>query len=175
MQQKPDVRLRLQPMIDLSNLDGEGIDLAIRWGNGEWPGLNSQLLFSCPAFPCGNQDAKQKVEELGLEEAFKHFTLLHDRQKSNAWKQWFSLAGLRYPGRTDTLIIPDPNVRVETVINAQGVALNDVLVERELNAKSLYRLSDIELSDYGYYIVYSSAASSNPVAKDFSQWIFSVA
>ncbi|MFT4728015.1 MAG: DNA-binding transcriptional LysR family regulator [Granulosicoccus sp.] len=49
MQLNPDIRLSLQPMIDLSDLDGEGIDLAIRWSNGEWRDLKSQLLFSCPA------------------------------------------------------------------------------------------------------------------------------
>ncbi len=175
MQHKPDVRLRLQPMIDLSDLDGEGIDLAIRWGDGQWKALNSQLLFSCPAWPCGNQYALEQVQHLGLEEAFKQFTLLHDRQSSSAWKQWFALTGLSYPDKADTLIIPDPNVRVESVINDQGVALVDVLVERELNDNRLYRLSDIELSNYGYYLVYSSTAVSNPVAEEFSQWIFSVA
>lgn len=174
MQHKPDVRLRLQPMIDLSDLDGEGIDLAIRWGNGNWKAPNSQLLFSCPAWPCGNQYALEQVQHIGLEEAFRQFTLLHDRQDSNAWKQWFTLAGLSYPGRADTLIIPDPNVRVESVINDQGVALADVLVERELNDKRIYRLSNVELSNYGYYLVYSSAALSNPVAEEFSQWMFSV-
>ena len=174
MQHKPDVRLRLQPMIDLSDLDGEGIDLAVRWGKGDWKDLKSELLFVCPAWPCGNETALRQVEELGLEAAFKQFTLLHDKQHSSVWKQWFSAAGLHYTDKEDMLIIRDPNVRVEAVADRQGVALNDALVERELDAGRLYRLSDIELPDYGYYLVHSSKVASNPAAKAFSQWVTSV-
>ncbi|MBS9717317.1 hypothetical protein ACFFUT_05270 [Pseudohalocynthiibacter aestuariivivens] len=34
--------------------------------------------------------------------------------------------------RKDTLIIPDPNVRVQAVVDGQGIALNDAMVVREL-------------------------------------------
>ncbi|MFT4728014.1 MAG: DNA-binding transcriptional LysR family regulator [Granulosicoccus sp.] len=84
------------------------------------------------------------------------------------------MAGLNYPERADTLIIPDPNNRVEAVINNQGVALDDALIEREVDAQRLYRLSDVDLSDYRYFLVYSSNSASNPVAEKFSRWILSI-
>ena len=52
MQQHPDIRLRIQPMIDLLNFAGQEVDLAIRWGNGKWGDCEIIRLFDSPAWPC---------------------------------------------------------------------------------------------------------------------------
>lgn len=171
MRAHPDIRLRVQPMIDLQNLNAEGVDLAIRWGCGGWNDVEIEKLFACPAWPCGDADALSQVRDLGVEAAFEKFTLLRDRQDSTAWSQWFKAAGLPYLGQTDTLIIPDPNVRVQAVIDGQGVALNDMLVDAEIEAGTLYRLSDTELSDFGYYLAYPPDAMSNPDVEAFADWL----
>lgn len=175
MQLHPQVRLRLQPMIDLSDLDAHGIDLAVRWGNGNWRNQPSQLLFICPAWPCGNKDALALINERGLTNAFKQFTLLHDRQNSVVWREWFTIAGIDYPNDEANLIIPDPNVRVEGVKDGQGIAINDALVDRDVQSGSLYRLSDIELAEYGYFLVYSEGAQTKPEVAEFAQWMLQTA
>lgn len=171
MQQHPDVQIRLQPIISFSDLDSQGIDLAIRWGNGEWADQDRQLLFLCPAWPTGSERALKEVKSQGLSAAFDQFTLLHDRQLSSAWKHWYGQANLTYPKKENKLIIPDPNVRVEAVVDGQGIALNDSLVDRELSERRLFRLSDIELPEYGYYLVYVSSRQQNPVVSMFSKWV----
>lgn len=175
MRAHPDIRLRVQPMIDLHNLKAEGVDLAIRWGNGAWDDVEIEKLFACPAWPCGDATALSQVRNLGLETAFENFTLLRDREDSTAWSQWFDVAGLPYLGQADTLIIPDPNVRVQAVIDGQGVALNDILVDAEIQAGRLHRLCDAELSDFGYYLAYPSDAMSNPDVGAFADWLKQVA
>ena len=57
------------------------------------------------------------MERLGIREAFTELTLLRDREDSNAWSEWLELAGLPPQARRDVLIVPDPNVRVQAVIN----------------------------------------------------------
>lgn len=175
MRTHPDIRLRIQPMIDLENLKRVGIDLAIRWGNGNWNDVSIENLFVCPAWPCGDAQALNQVQDLGLEAAFEKFTLLRDREDSSAWSHWFKVAGLNYMGRSDTLIIPDPNVRVQAVIDGQGIALNDQLVEAEIQAGKLYRLSDVQLSDYGYHLAYTADAMQNPDVEAFANWLKQIA
>jgi len=167
----PDIRLRIQPMIDLFDLKNEGVDLAIRWGNGQWTDVEIELLFSCPAWPCGNAQAKDLVEKIGIDKALESFTLLRDRDDSHAWSHWHTAAATPYWKRADTLIIPDPNVRVQAVIDGQGIALNDSLVDSELQAEKLFRLSPIELKDYGYYLVYPAGVKENPEAMAFVGWL----
>jgi DNA-binding transcriptional LysR family regulator len=171
MRMYPDIRLRVQPMVDLTNLKGEGIDLAIRWGNGKWDDVAIQPLFICPAWPAGNLDALNRMQGNDIEKAFEGFTLLRDHDDSTAWSEWYAAVGLPYQRHADTLIIPDPNVRVQAVIDGQGVALNDELVEAEITAGKLHRLSNIELSDFGYFLAFPAGAMSNPDIEAFASWI----
>lgn len=59
-----------------------------------------------------------------------------------------------------------PNVRVQAVINGQGVALMDDLVGDELVEGKLHRLSD-----YGYFIVRPDRAIASEPATVFSDWL----
>lgn len=171
----PEIRLRLQPMIDLMDLKNEGVDLAIRWGDGNWTDLTIQPLFECPAWPCGNRAAFELVQEKGLETALESFTLLRDRDESVAWSHWHLSAGIDYKKRADTLIIPDPSVRVQAVIDGQGIALNDALVESEIAAGKLFRLSPVELSAYGYFLAHHVGAVANPDVGAFVDWVLEAA
>jgi LysR family glycine cleavage system transcriptional activator len=40
----PEIGLTINPSISLVDLRRDGVDLAIRWGDGSWPGLESELL-----------------------------------------------------------------------------------------------------------------------------------
>ena len=171
MAEHPGIALRLQPLIDLIDLRAHGIDLAIRWGNGGWRDLEIEPLFACPAFPTAGAAIVERVSGMALEQALPELPLLHDRDGSEAWRDWHALAGLHYRETHDDLVIPDPNVRVQAVIDGQGLALNDRLVEDELAAGRLARLSPIELSDYGYFLAYPPAALDNPALKAFRDWI----
>ena len=167
----PDIRLRVQPMVDLMALSGEGVDLTIRWGDGRWDDLEIETLFLCPAFPTGNAAAKAAIEQHGLEAGLARLTLLRDRDDSNAWSEWYAAAGLGFQTRTDTLIIPDPNVRVQAVMDGQGIALNDALVADEIASGQLHRLSDTALDHYGYHLAYEADALDNPDAAAFVDWL----
>jgi DNA-binding transcriptional LysR family regulator len=168
---RPDVGLRLQPMVDLIDLQAGHIDMAIRWGDGAWTDMEIELLFACPAIPTAGKAIADRVAELGLEAVLPDLPLLHDRDASTAWTDWHQAAGLPYRSQRDGLVIPDPNVRVQAVIDGQGIALNDTLVAGELEAGQLARISTVELSDYGYYLAYPAAAMENPALRAFHDWI----
>ena len=101
--------------------------------------------------------------------------LLHDRDGSRAWSEWHARAGIPCRSTRNDLVIPDPNVRVQAVIDNQGVALNDALVAEELERKQLHKISSIELEDYGYFLVYPDGALSDPKLSDFRDWIIAEA
>ena len=174
IRQHPEIRLRIQPTIETTDLPRQGIDLAIRWGNGGWTDYQYEKLFACPAWPTGNQEAMQQVAENGLEYAFSSFTLLRDHQESDAWSQWYQKAGLTPEERADTLIVRDPNVRVQAVLDGQGVALNDDLVGQDIRERRLFRLSEVELEDYGYFLVFRDDRAGNEAVAQFVDWIKAV-
>ena len=167
----PRIGLRLQPLIDLTNLRTHGIDMAIRWGKGDWTDMEIEPLFACPAFPTASPAIAERIADAGLDTVLSDLTLLHDRDDSEAWRDWHTTAGLSYRSTRDELVVPDPNVRVQAVIDGQGAALNDALVDAELGEMRLSKISDVELADYGYFLAYPKGALSIPGLKAFHDWI----
>jgi DNA-binding transcriptional LysR family regulator len=117
---------------------------------GDWRDLEIEPLLPCPAFPTAGAAIAARVAEGGLEAVLPDLPLLHDRDGSEAWRDWHRAAGLAYRPRRDGLVVPDPNVRVQAVIDGQGVALYDRLVADEVTAGRMFQISAVELSDYGY-------------------------
>jgi DNA-binding transcriptional LysR family regulator len=167
----PKIGLRLQPLVDLVDLGAHHIDLAIRWGKGEWTDLEIEPLFACPAFPTAGAGISKQIAERGLEQGIAASPFLHDRDDSTAWQDWHEAARLDYRTTRDDLVIPDPNVRVQAVIDGQGIALNDNLVAPELDDGRLSRISDVVLADYGYFLAYPKGALGTPAIKAFREWL----
>lgn len=171
----PDYRIRLQPTIDLRDLEREGIDMAIRWGDGNWSDLVVERLFACPAFATGTPEMAHGIERDGLAKTWDGFQLLEDREGSQAWADWHRLSGLPLSSREERLVIPDPNVRVQAVMDGQGVALNDALVARELEEGKLARLTETTLDHYGYFLVYPPDTLQADGVRALRDWLVEIA
>lgn len=167
----PELDLRLQPSLGHLDADTEVVDLLIRWGVAGWFDSTAEKLFDCAAFPTANPTMAKRIVGRGWKSAMSRTTLLHDSDDSPAWKRWHEAAGLSYHPRQPSLVIPDPNVRVQAVIDGQGIALNDALVDREIGAGQLVRISDVSMSDFGYYLVFGKNASGNPSLQALRKWL----
>jgi len=167
----PHNSLRIHPMIDMFKLRADNIDMAIRWGNGDWNDLQSELIFLSPAFITVGKEIANKCQQHGLEKTIQEQRLLHDHQDSVVWQEWFELAGITYQEQHDKLVIPDPNVRVQAVIDGQGIAINDQLINTEIQNKTIFKVSEVSLDNYGYFLVYPPEALENSALDDFRRWI----
>ena len=171
--EQPDIGLRIQPLIDLTDLRSNELDLAIRWGKGNWyeEDFEVELIFPCPAMLTCSHDTGLQIEAEGIELVLKRQTLLQDRDGSEAWMDWFAAAGIEWSPGSDDLVIPDPNVRVQAVIDGQGIALYDFLVNDEVVAGRLYQYQPVSLDAYGYYLVYPRDLDTASAIKSFRDWI----
>ena len=169
----PSIGLRIQPLIDLTDLRKSDIDMAIRWGKGDWSdtGMQSELLFPCPAMLTAGTEIARDIEEHGIQAAIENQTLLHDRDGSIAWQDWYQVAGLEYSHGKDNLVIPDPNVRVQAVIDNQGIALYDFMVANEILTGQLFQYPKFALNEYGYYLVYPDTVPDDSAIMAFRDWI----
>jgi len=165
--------LRIQPLIDLMDLRSYELDLAIRWGKGDWneADFEVELIFPCPAMLTTSRATGLRIEAEGIENVISGLTLLHDRDGSEAWAEWFNTAGIEWSPGPDDLVIPDPNVRVQAVIDGQGAALYDFLVDDEVAANRLYQYRPVSLDDYGYHLVYPRGLAPASAIDTFRDWI----
>ncbi len=176
MEANPSIAVRVEPITGIADLSQSEIDVAIYWGVGDWDksdhGLDRTLLFNCPTRPTANASVTRQVQKIGLDRALREIPLLADSSGSTGWKQWHQLAGLEYRPMQNRLVIPDSNDRVQAVIDGQGIALWDDLVQNELDTGELFFLSDLALEGAGYYLSCSSPALERSVATEiFIGWI----
>lgn len=171
------IGLRIQPVIGLIDLRSSDLDMAIRWGKGEWQekDMTIELIFRCPAVLTASIDIGRRIEAKGIAAMIGELNLLHDTDGSQAWSEWFDAAELEMRTGPADLIIPDPNVRVQAVIDGQGIGLHDALVNDEVAAGRLYRYEPVQLSAYGYYLVYPQDAAPTSPIRVFRDWIMTEA
>lgn len=172
-----DMGLRIQPVIGNPELRASQLDMAIRWGKGGWhdSAMRVDKIFACPAQLACSAEFGERIESEGIEPLLSQLNLLHDADGSRAWADWFAAAGLDMPSRDEGLVIPDPNVRVQAVIDGQGIALYDDLVREEIDKGRLYLYGEVSLGDYGYYLVYPRNAAPDSPIHVFRDWIFNEA
>ncbi len=169
----PGIGLRIQPLIGVRDLRSSDLDMAIRWGKGDWQdrGMAIEPILQTPAMLTASAAAGRRIEADGIAAAIQDLKLLHDAEGSTAWQDWFDAAGLEMRGGANDLLIPDPNVRVQAVIDDQGIGLYDALVDDEVAAGKLYRYEPVPLDDYGYYLVYPEDAAHESPMQEFRDWI----
>ena len=151
--------------------------MGIRWGNGKWhdKGVTIKRIFDSPAMLAASKAQGKKIKDRGIETMITELKFLDDADDSRAWTDWFETAGLAKPGNVGDLAIADPNVRLQAVIDGQGVALYDSLVKEEIRRGSIYLYDRVKLQDYGYYLVYPTDIDSHSPVAVFRDWIMAEA
>jgi DNA-binding transcriptional LysR family regulator len=108
---------------------------------------------------------------VGLRDGLKDLTLIHEDETHDAWRKWLAKAGLNDRDARRGTIIPDPNMRVQAIIDGQGLALFDELVSSEIERGLLVIPSPIRLSGFGYYLGVSKPATSRQQISAILTWL----
>ena len=164
----PNVVIRLQHSVNDPDFRLEDTDIAIKWGDGQWENSYSQLLFALPMIavcsPALMQKGLRKLEDL------QNHTLLRDQSPLDYWAFWLNKAGVDLFEINGPVIV-DPNVRVQSAIDAQGLVLANPLISNLLESGSLCEPFNVRLEGYGYYLVYSDRVVESPAFQIFQQWL----
>ncbi|MEO5736031.1 MAG: LysR family transcriptional regulator, partial [Variovorax sp.] len=92
-QTHPFVDLRLLTNNNRVDLAGEGLDFAIRFGDGAWHGTDAELLFAAPLCPLCAPDIAARLrrpEDLAGQVLLRSY-------RSDEWSAWFAAAGTACP------------------------------------------------------------------------------
>jgi LysR family transcriptional regulator, glycine cleavage system transcriptional activator len=168
----PELEIRLSTSPQLTNFDRDGIDLAIRYGRGRWPGVTALRLFTPVEFPVCSPKLLTGAHPLHKPADLKHTALLHDTTHRH-WQQWLELAGVRGIDAHEGLVVEDMNVLIQAAIEGQGVALaSEPLVQTDLIAGRLVKPFDIELPvALAFYAVYPKSRGQDPKVLALVEWL----
>jgi len=161
----PQVDFKLHATTALLDLDTEQADVAIRYGNGRWPGLRAEKLFDEAIFPVAAPAYARKLKLVG--EDFHAATLLRDDFQT--WERWFGAASPAPSGP----VYSDSALLLQAAEAGHGVALGrSVLVADAIAAGALVRLGRRAIEAPGaYYLVASRDMTATPAVAAFRQWL----
>jgi LysR family transcriptional regulator of beta-lactamase len=163
----PFVDLRLSTNNNRVDIAAEGLDYAIRFGEGAWHGTEALLLFHVPFTPlCSPAVAARLAEPSDL----CRETLLRS-YRSDEWSQWFSAAGV-HPPTLRGPVFDSSRVMIEATLQGAGVALAPVqMFGRELREGQLVRPFTQEVVGGAYWLTRLKSRERTAAMAAFEEWI----
>ena len=148
-----EAHLEVRAADSLANFVTDGVDAAIRYGLGRWPGASATALFTETIFPVCSPAFAEKYQLKRPEDLLRAPLL---RQNERPWSLWFAVHGLDAPTAKGGLIFDDSALLLEAAAQGLGVALaRSGLVEGDLRAGRLVRPFEGEApAEAGYHFVW---------------------
>jgi LysR family glycine cleavage system transcriptional activator len=169
----PDLAVKLDISARMVDFTIDPVDVAIRSGKGQWPGLVSHFLIAMNFTAVASPDYLAREGRPATPEAMLDHVLI--APSDDWWNVWFAAAGVNGPIR-----IARPGIDVETQQMAARVALggNGIVlatpgfVAEELESGRLIRLFDVEATTGSdYYLVYPEETAHRRKVKLFRDWV----
>ena len=170
------IDLRLVSSDALGDLAIERIDMAVRYGDGHWPGVHATRLFGGEVFPVVSPKLlKGRKLPLSIEE-FRNLPLLELESQDPRWLGWEDWLQT-LPERPK---LPAARIRfnsypllVQAAVAGEGVGMGwRYFVDDYLRDKSLVRLFEQALvTDLGFYLVEPIGARPRAATTLLRNWI----
>jgi LysR family glycine cleavage system transcriptional activator len=168
----PDIDLQVLTSNALADFSRDGVDVAIRHGIGQYPGLASQRVLTVEMVPVA---APALVVEYGKPK--KPADLLQWPRVNDAdrkgWRLWFEAQGIEDAGPARGPSFDDAGLLLQAVLAGQGAALLPAaMMAPEIAQGRLVQLSKVTwLEDFAYYLVCPEGSRDRPKVAAFRDWL----
>ena len=166
-QLQPHIDLRLLTNNNRVDLAGEGLDAAVRFGDGAWHGTHAQMLLRAPLSPmCTPALAQQLREPADLARQ-----ILLRSYRSQEWEGWF--AGLEQTAPLARGAMFDSSLTLaEAAAQGSGVALLPTrMFEHMLQQGRLVRPFAHEVDTGAYWLTHLKSRPASGALQVFRQWL----
>ncbi|MCZ6474413.1 MAG: transcriptional regulator GcvA [SAR324 cluster bacterium] len=168
----PEFDVRVSATTQLVDFAREDVDLAVRLGAGEWPGLHCVRLLAGDLFPVCSPKLLKGRRPLRRPEDLRHHTLLHN-ETYQEWPMWLSMHGVSQVDASRGTRFSDSGMVLQAAAAGQGVGLSRMaLAEEDLEAGRLVKPFDLTVpSKLAYYICYPPQRENQPKITAFRDWL----
>ena len=170
-----DIDLRVSATLHHVDFAREEVDLAVRHGDGNWPGLDTvqlsaeQLFAICsPKLLSGRRLAKPAD--------ILRFPLIHLDSRAD-WTKWLRVAGISDDNVRHGPVLNRASMVIDAAINGQGIALARTTLAAWdlLNGRLVRPFAEALRLSKTYWIVCPKAVSNVPKVATFRNWILAEA
>ncbi len=163
----PFIDIRLSTNNNRVDIAAEGLDFAVRFGNGAWHDTEAEELFSAPLSAlCIPTIAAQLKSPHDVAQQ----TLLRS-YRADEWPDWFSEAGVASP-RIKGIVFDSSVPMVEAALQGSGVALAPPLMfQRHLSAGDLVQPFPVYVSKGCYWLTRLKSRPVTNAMATFAAWL----
>lgn len=171
LQANPSCDVRVSPTEHLVDFQAEGVDVGIRYGSGNYPGLVVEKLADDALIVVCSPALRRK---LAKPDDLRKVELLHDDVR-DAWRQWLDWREVAAVDATRGTVLTDSSMLVEAAVRGQGVALarwslaiDDLATGRLVRPFPRVRPLPTGLA---YYVAAPRASLARPAVAAFCTWL----
>ncbi len=170
----PDLAVRVSSSDDVADFAREGVDLAIRYGFGDYPGMHVAWVlddYVAPVCAPGFAPDAEAPETL-LGAALISYEWSGFSEVDPSWVKWFRAAGVMdgHPGQIATYT--DERMCLQAAADGYGVALASLIAAAgDLESGRLVAPFQVRLKNKSYYLVCPQVAARQSKVRAFQDWL----
>jgi LysR family transcriptional regulator, glycine cleavage system transcriptional activator len=168
----PEVDLQVITTTRLVDFAREDVDLGIRFGTGDYPGLHVVPMFKPREIVVCAPALLNRGPPLETFADLKNYTLLHD-ESHRTWVRWLEVAGVKGVNARRGIICGDRNAMLQAALEGQGIAIaSEVFVGNDLRAGRLVKVFEKEVAaEFAIYAVCLPRRLKDPVVSGALEWL----
>lgn len=169
----PDIAVRLDTAARVVDFAQEDIDVGIRAGTGDWPGLKKHWLMPVEFAVFASPDLRSRLAPVKSAADLLSLPLLD--WTDDAWRRWFASAGI-----ADPCHVPSRNIQVQTqqllgsaAMAGQGLALlTPAFFRAEITSGQLVQMhAHVAREAADYWLVYPQERHNVMKIRAFRDWL----
>lgn len=148
----------------------DGVDAAVRYGLGQWPGVRTLPLTGEYVTPVMSPTFASR-NDLSNPSELLHCALL-ECDNPEGWGDWLALVGAEDKTTATPVVFDEDATMIEAAIAGHGVALGrSVLVAHDIRTGRLVApFGETLASKFSYWFVQDAHVPESPSARDFYLW-----
>ena len=170
LNRRPGLRVYVESSIRNADFARDAVDAAVRYGDGNWPGLAITRLTDLAVAPvCTPAMLKRLRKPADLREV----TLIHFSQFPHSWSEWLAAAGLPAfrPGRE--VFVDSVTQAIDAAENGLGIALGiaPLIGPRLASGRLVMPFGPLLPLQHGYWLACRKAEANKPAIQALRLWL----
>lgn len=172
----PEWGVRVDASPDFSDFETEAMDLDLRYGSGNWPGLHTECILNDYVIPLCSPDYRDRMRDLSDDPTAQIAAgrLIHSVKARYQWDLWLAVQGIDMPVQQAPLRFDRSSMAIQLARDGAGVVLDSVtLAHDELQRGTLVPLSPgfAAVEFPAYWVVCPARHVNRRIVRLFIDWL----
>lgn len=172
----PEWGVRVDASPDFSDFETEAMDLDLRYGSGNWPGLHAECVINDYVLPLCSPEYRRRLQEIADEPAGQlgAARLIYSVKALYQWDIWLPLHGVEAAADHAPLRFDRSSMALQLALDGAGVVLDSAtLAFEELQRGTLVPLSSgyAAVEFPAYWIVCPIRHFNRRIVRLFAEWL----